>query len=94
MKVAEKTHKASVSIRESNWKALSRSANKSKIVNQALALYFDFEEKKQSNYQEWYKGFLEETLEAMDEISMGEGTPVPMKNGKIDRKAFMEEIWN
>lgn len=71
MAVAEKTHKASVSIREHNWKALSAAPNKSKIINEALNLYFDFEAKKQANYEEWYQNFLTEALEAADEIENG-----------------------
>jgi len=43
MATAEKTHKASVSIRESNWRRLSSEKNKSKIVNTALELYFEYE---------------------------------------------------
>ncbi len=94
MKVAEKTHKASVSIRESNWKALSVAPNKSKIINKALELYFDFEEKRQLNYDEWYAGFIAETMEAFNKAEEWEDVSVPMKNGKIDREAFMREVWN
>ena len=94
MATAEKTYKASVSLRERNWKVLADAKNKSKIINQALDWYFDFEQKRQEKYEEWYANFIAETLEALEEGENGGGTPVPMKDGKIDRKAFMKEIWS
>jgi len=94
MATTEKTHKASVSIRESNWRRLSSEKNKSKIVNKALDLYFDFDAKRQENYDQWYANFIAETIEALEEVENGGGTPVPMKDGRIDRKAFMKEIWS
>lgn len=94
MATAEKTYKASVSIRERNWKALADAKNKSKIINQALDLYFDFEQKRQEKYEEWYANFLAETIEALEEVEQGGGTPVPMKDGKIDFEAFEKELWS
>ena len=94
MATAEKTYKASVSLRERNWKVLENEKNKSKVINQALDWYFDFEQKRQEKYEEWYANFIAETLEALEEVENGGGTPVPMKDGKIDRKAFMKEIWS
>lgn len=54
MKTTEKTHKASVSIRESNWRRLSTEKNKSKIVNQALALYFSYQQGKDEFEENFY----------------------------------------
>lgn len=71
MATAEKTYKASVSIRERNWKALADAKNKSKIINQALDLYFKVDEKRQESYDAWYANFLAETIEALEDVEQG-----------------------
>ena len=85
-----KTIKSSVSFRKHNWERLENSRNKSKTINEALDFFFDFQNKLKETENDFYSKMLDEALHDVDRWDI---TPMPMKNGKLDVKAFEKELW-